>query len=62
MDTPLYDVTNMEVATRYVGEQPVECVVFHKRDGTTVVVRLLPEQQDLLMNLLRMQSVSRLAT
>lgn len=49
----LYDVTSMEVGLRYVGEQPVECATFHKKDGTAVVVRLTSSQQDLLAMLLK---------
>jgi hypothetical protein len=40
----LYDVTLIEVVTRFVGETPVQCAVFHKRDRTAVTVRLRSEQ------------------
>ena len=51
-------MTVVEVATRYVGAAnvPVECAVFHKRDGTTVVVRLLPEQMLDLADRLRLHA------
>lgn len=50
MGNELYDVAWTEVTRRYVGEAPVECVVFHKRDGTAVTVRLDPAQMGALRN------------
>lgn len=44
MSSPLYDVTMAEVGTRYIGERPVQCVVFHKSDGTAVTVPLTSSQ------------------
>ena len=49
----LYDVTLVEVATRYVRETPVQCVVFHKRDGTAVTVKLTSSQMEDLAARLR---------
>jgi hypothetical protein len=40
----LYDVTLAEVCTLYVGETPVQCVTFRKRDGTAVTVSLTSAQ------------------